>query len=421
MAADKKERRELAKALKQARARHVELLKKVEKARARFEKRTRKLQALEAKIAELTRLTYQPQAGRLGQASAGDNNLRPARLIFNPKSGGMEGTSAKELERIIGSLRAHGIRAEIGWKTSGKAVRELVKEVVDQGEDFIIVAAGDGTIEDVASQLVGTKTTLGIIPVGTMNNIARALGIPLELDDACQLLAMNVARKIDVGRVIANEKPQVEYFLETAGVGLTAIAIPAGQAAEKGKWAALPRALRKLFDTQPCPIEVELDNGEVIRANSQMVTVSNGPLMGQNILIAPDAKMDDGLLDIAVYDGMTKGELLSYFMSSSNGARTYHPKIRFYRARHVIIRSNQPIDAHSDKDVIEGKQTLEIEVIPQALTVLVGQGFALTLPVEVAASVPPLSGPQPTTTQSGNGSNAANGDKKTEVAESATP
>src|SRR5262249_25335705 len=120
MAADKKERRELAKSLKQARTKHVELLKKVEKSRAKFEKRTRKLQAIEAEIAELTRLTYQPQAHRLGQAAAGDDNLRPARLIFNPNSGA-NGASAKQLEKIIGSLRAHGIRAEIGLKTSGKA------------------------------------------------------------------------------------------------------------------------------------------------------------------------------------------------------------------------------------------------------------------------------------------------------------
>ena len=119
--------------------RHVTILKKVEKARSRFEKRTRKLQAPEAEIADLTRRTYEPSAQRLGQAAAGDANLRPARLIYNPKSSG----GGKQLEEIIGRLRTHGIRAEIGLKTSGKAVRELVKEAVEPGEDLIIVAAGD--------------------------------------------------------------------------------------------------------------------------------------------------------------------------------------------------------------------------------------------------------------------------------------
>jgi chromosome segregation ATPase len=109
MQADKKERRALAKSLKDARQRHIKLLKKVEKARARFEKRARKLQALEAEIAELTRRTFEPDAQRLGQA-AGDDLLRPARVIFNPKSGGTNGAGAKQLEQIIGHLRAHGIR-----------------------------------------------------------------------------------------------------------------------------------------------------------------------------------------------------------------------------------------------------------------------------------------------------------------------
>jgi len=271
-----------------------------------------------------------------------------------------------------------------------------VKEAVDRGEDLIIVAAGDGTIEDVASQIIGAKVTLGIIPVGTMNNVARALGVPLDVADACELIAMNMARNIDIGRVIANEKPDLEYFLETAGVGLSAIAIPAGQAAKKGKWAKLPLALRKLFDAQPTPVEVELDSGEIVKANSQMVTVSNSPLMGLNILIAPDAKMDDGVLDIAVYDGMGKGELLSYFMSASNGTRSYNPKIKFYRSRRVIIRSQETLDVHADKDALAGKQTLEIEVVPQGLSAIVGQGFALTLPATVVPSVPPLAGPQPT-------------------------
>jgi len=310
-----------------------------------------------------------------------------AQLIFNASSGRPE-ASAQQLLDALTIMQDLDLRVEVHMVRPASELQRVAREAIASGTSLIVVAGGDGTIEEVASQLVGTKTTMGIIPVGTINNLARALGVPLELDDACALLAMGVSRRIDVGRVHAHAKPDVEYFLETAGVGLMAIAIPAGQAAEKGKWAKLPLALRKLFDVQPHPVEVQLDTGEVIKANSQLVTVSNSPLMGKNILIAPDAKMDDGVLDIAVYDGMGKAELLSYFMSAASGNRTYNPKIRFYRSRHVVIHSDQPIEAHSDKDVIEGKQTLEIEVVSQALYAIVGQGFALTLP----ATVVPLAG-----------------------------
>src|SRR6185503_574376 len=103
-----------------------------------------------------------------------------------------------------------------------------------------------------------------------------------------------ITRKIDVGRVKANEKPEVEYFLESAGIGLSAIVLPAGQELRKGRLAKLPSALRRLFEFKPGAVEVELDNGERIIANSSLVTVSNAPLLGMNYMIAPDANMDDG-------------------------------------------------------------------------------------------------------------------------------
>lgn len=404
MAPDDKERRKAAKQIVEAREKHKILLAKVTKTREKLETRKRKLQRLEAKIAQLERLTAAPQKRRLGQASvAKDENLRRARLIYNPKSGDETGDNSKELVDMVSRLRAHGILAGIGLKTSGKAARDLAKEAVENNEELVIVAGGDGTVEEVASQLIGSKTTLGILPTGTMNNLARCLGIPLDIEDACALLGMGVMRKIDVGRVVSNAKPEVEYFLEAAGVGLSAIVIPTGQALEKGRWSVLPLALRKLFDTKPEPIQVELDDEQAIHAYSQIVTVSNAPMLGKNILIAPDAKMDDGYLDIAIYDEMTKTDLLQYFMAASNGQHADNPKIKFHRARRVRISGNRELDANSDKDLIPGKQVLEIEVVPQALSVIAGKGIGLNLPVEAAPATPPLSGPQPEGSSNGNG------------------
>ncbi len=261
-------------------------------------------------------------------------------------------------------------------------------------EELVIVAGGDGTIEEVAAQLLGSKTTLGIIPTGTMNNLARSLGIPLDIEDACTLIGTGITREIDVGRVVSNEKPETECFLESAGIGLSAIIIPAGHALEKGRWGTLPLTVRKLFDTKPAPIQVTLDDKEPIHAYSQIVTVSSAPLMGSNIMVAPDAKMDDGLLDVAIYDGMTKTDLLQHFMNASNGSRADDSKIKFYRARRVRISANEELEANADKDVIQGKRVLEIEIMPHALSVIAGKGIALSLPVEAVPSVPPLSGPQ---------------------------
>jgi YegS/Rv2252/BmrU family lipid kinase len=396
MASKKQARAKLTNALKRARTDRKRSAQKVEAARAKLEKRTRKLQAREAKVAKLERRAYLPGAAESDQPPEEDKNLRPARLIYNPKSGGNV-KDAHPLDKIVGTLRAHGIRAEVGIKTSGKAARKIAKKAAKKNEALVIVAGGDGTIEDVASQLVGTQTVLGILPLGTMNNLARSLGIPLDLDDACALLGAGSARQIDVGCVMTDEKPQGEYFLETAGLGLTALAFPAGQAVKKGRLGTLPHALVKLFEYKPSPVQIELDDGETIQANSELVTVSNAPLTGLNFLIAPEAKMDDGLLDIAVYDGMGKTDLLAYFRAMSDGHRAENPKVRFYRAHKVRIRSQQPAPVVSDKDASPAEKVLNIELISQALLMVVGKGSGLNLPVDAVQSVPPLSGPQPQT------------------------
>lgn len=402
MASDDKSRRDALKALKKAQQKHRVLMTKVEKTRAKLDKRTHKLTALEATIAQLQRAAAEPDKRRLGQAAGQDKNLRRAGLIFNPDSGGNHADNGKRLTEIVGTLREHSIVAGIGLKTSGKAARELAREAVENGDELLIVAGGDGTIEDVAAQLVGSKTTLGVLPTGSMNNLARCLGIPLSLREACELIAMGVTRPIDIGRVLSNDKPDVEYFLEGAGVGLSAILLPAGHALEKGRWAALPLALRKLFDAKPEPVAIELDDQAPIHAYSQIITISNAPMMGKNIMIAPDAKMDDGYLDVAVFNEMTKTELLQYFVAASNGSRAENPKIQYYRARRVRIHSNQDLEVNSDKDLIQAKRVLEIGIVPQALSVIVGKGFALSLPVAAAPAVPPLSGPQPETPTNGN-------------------
>src|SRR5258708_7547675 len=189
--------------------------------------------------------------------------------------------------------------------------------------------------------MVGSDAKLAILPTGTRNNLARELGIPLDINQACDLLAAGLSRKIDIGRVCAGERRDVQYFLEAAGLGLSAVVLPAGQDIRKGRFSDLTAKLRQLFELKPGPVELELDGKETITANSRVVTVSNAPLIGMNMLIAPDAKMDDGLLDIAVYDDMATSDLASYFLATTNGKRAYHPNVRFYRAQRVVIRAGQ--------------------------------------------------------------------------------
>jgi diacylglycerol kinase (ATP) len=222
---------------------------------------------METEIAGLESRLSAPRKGRFGQQAASDGKLKHARLIFNPTSGRDNEDNAARLAKIVSSLRAHGIEARVGLKTSGGAARQIARAAVAAGDPLVVVAGGDGTIGDVAAQLIGSNTVLAIVPTGTMNNVARSLGVPLGIDDACALIGMGTTRHIDIGRVISNGSPQAEYFMECAGVGLSAIAAMAGQAYEKRRWRLIPRALRRFVEAKLGTIVVEMDDTEKIFSN----------------------------------------------------------------------------------------------------------------------------------------------------------
>ena len=357
---------------------HEKLLARVEKTSARLERHKSRFLALEADIDGIESRLSAPRKGRLGRHAAGDGKLKPARLIFNPDPGRDNEDNAARLARIVSSLRAHGIEARVGLKTSGGAARQLARKAVDAGDSLVVVAGGDGTICEVAAKLVGSATVLGIIPTGTTNNVARSLGIPLGIDDACKLIGRGTTRHIDMGRVTSSGDSTAEYFLECAGVGLSAIAALAGQSFRKRHWRVVPRAFRKFFESKPGTIVVEMD-GEVVEASTRMVTVSNAPLMGPKILAVPGGKMDDGLLDVQVYDGMGNAALVKHFKAASLGSRD---SLQTYRVRNVRITADQKMRTNSDVNIAPARHVIEMEVVPKALAMIVGNGIGLSVPVE---------------------------------------
>jgi diacylglycerol kinase (ATP) len=392
MASESKQIKKGVKALHRLQGKQAKSVGQIGRLRDKLEKASRKMQKLEAKTAQLEQRVHGLPSSNVQSNAKVAKGLRPACLIINPESGSFS-QQIESPEKLVAMLRGHGIQADVHLKTSSKEIRHWVRQAVDKNEELVIAVGGDGTIEDVALSLVGSRTKLGIIPSGTMNNLARVLGVPLDIEQACALLGTGIIRQIDVGCIQASDQVERTYFLETAGLGL-AIALPAGQNIKKGLWRKLPDAFRKMFDLGAVPTQIELDNGEKIETKVKLVTVSNAPLTGLNNLIAPDAKMDDGLFDLAVYDGMSDVELAKYFLSTANSQRVSNPNVRFYRTRRVHIRSQQELPATSDKDEIPDQEELDLKVIPRAIRVIVGQGSGLNWPVDAIHSVPPLTGKQ---------------------------
>ena len=149
-------------------------------------------------------------------------------LILNPASGESaqattHGEAGINEERILVSLRAHNIEPIVLHTTIEDPGKTMAQQAARDGAEMIIAAGGDGTLHAVASGVINTGSTLGILPLGTMNNIARSLKIPEDIERACEIIATGETSQIDVGRI--NDT----IFLEVAGAGLEAALFPAAE------------------------------------------------------------------------------------------------------------------------------------------------------------------------------------------------
>ncbi|MCE7980612.1 MAG: diacylglycerol kinase family lipid kinase [Caldilinea sp. CFX5] len=368
-------------------ARHTEQLRRVEAAQDQLAQAQAALAAIEA---ELVRLTQQAMT-----TGAHSGQMRGVALILNPASKSFLDGAHSPAE-IVAALQAVGITPQMELTTPEINARQLARKAVDRGDTLIIAAGGDGTIEEVATALIHSPATLGILPLGTMNNLARALGIPLDLTDAALLLAIGATRHIDVGRVVTADDRIEGYFLETAGIGLSAVATPIGEDAEKGRWSNLLSRLGDFFAFSSTGVTIQCDNEEaLLQSQTHLVTISNAPLFGNNMLVAPEAKIDDGLLDVVVYEGMELVDLTRYFFGISNGGRVNDVRIHARRAQRVQVTADIPLPVNADLDVLDAQPRWTVEVVPRALAVVVGNGLALTLPVTAAPVTPPVAGPPP--------------------------
>ncbi len=292
-----------------------------------------------------------------------------------------------KLPDIIAALEAEDIRAELAFTKPDESPSLIAQRAVEEGCAMVIVGGGDGTVSEVAKGLLHAPIPLGILPIGTYNNIARSLNIPTDITQACQVLAQGQVKPIDVGQ--ANDE---HYFFEAAGVGLDAIIFPLGEEIKGGRWGRMLQVFRLAMSYQPQPLRIELDRPMAatrtrpsprrqflprriathreFQIQALLVVIANGPYYGTGFTVAPDAIVDDGLLTVTIYRKFSKWELVRHFWSISRGQHHYNPKIETYQAAVVRLTSKAKLQVHIDGHAI-GKVPVTFRVIKQALKVIV--------------------------------------------------
>ncbi len=299
-------------------------------------------------------------------------------LIYNPDAG----RSARWAQALLPTADP------LGWLETARDVvqPQLVSEArtfldaraaahraVAAGATRVVVAGGDGTVRAVAGALAGTGVALGIVPMGTVNVLARELQIPLDdLEAALAISAGTVARPIDLG--VVND----DWFLLNCSAGFDAQTV--AQVSEPlknvvGATAYAAAALGVLPTFVPPRFRLVLDGSVRVDQEAFLVVIANTSSYGGDLKLFPDGALDDGWLDIAVFEAapglapVRAAAFLRQLSAVALGRHAEDDEIHFYRARHIEIHAEPATPAQSDGDP-HGETPLSIAVRPGALTVL---------------------------------------------------
>ena len=322
--------------------------------------------------------------------------LTRVKLIANPGSGRMEGN--RLLEQVVRSLQAHGFKIDVALARPNEQAIPIARQAVKDGYRVVVAMGGDDTIWAVMRGLVGSKVRLGIIAGGTENNTTRSLGIPDDAEEACALIADGRVRKVDFGEVWRKKGKRIG-FCEVVTVGVGADLYPDIKKIPKGDLSRIKDAITTVLKHPIRPkVYLTLDGESKVRVETMLVTVSNLPIMGAHFLVAPDASVDDGFLDIATYPEFSKAQLVAYFAQVKEEGTADETRVQRYRARKLTIKTKPKMAVLAD-GVMMGKGKIKIRVRRGALRVIapeVGQGVEAPLREAVAEvpapAAPPVNG-----------------------------
>lgn len=307
-------------------------------------------------------------------------------VIVNPKSA--SGATRENWAATAADLRAHfGAFSVAFTKTAGDGAK-LAEQAAASGRDFIIACGGDGTINEVANGILrsGENCELGVLPSGTGGDFRRTLNMPHTNRDAAAALRDGVTKMIDVGRVTFNDHngdKTSRYFVNVSSAGLAAEVIRRVKSAKVFDWLPVEQlrgranfavsTLQEIIEMEPSILRVKFDDGDEHSLQTIAFCVANSRFFGGGMLIAADAKLDDGLLDIVNIGDISTARLLLNAHTLYRGTLGDLDEVKVTRAQRIEISSADPSrEIHIETDgELPGKLPAVYEIVPKALRVRV--------------------------------------------------
>jgi YegS/Rv2252/BmrU family lipid kinase len=307
-------------------------------------------------------------------------SVQYARAIVNPAAGGH--AIYREWPRLSKRLVNDGLLFDYVYTEGVGHAMELAKAAVDTGYHYIIAVGGDGTINEVVNGIFNStgshNTILGIVSAGTTCSFARSVGIPLEPIGSCRLLTGQNRLSIDVGIVEYKSKGQHlrRFFVNEADVGFGATVVEASKRLPNyfgRKINYLPHVLGgvgSLFRYRNKRIALRVEDEAEDTCVCAMVVIANGTYFGGGMCLAPDAKPNDGLLDMIIFGDMRKSEMMKIWTMTYNGRHISHQKVRLRKIRNVALQCDEKILVEADGELL-GEGPVSFSVLPSALNIVV--------------------------------------------------
>jgi YegS/Rv2252/BmrU family lipid kinase len=284
-----------------------------------------------------------------------------ALLLVNPHA--REGQ--KQLSEAIDQLQTLGLELIEESTENPKHLPDVIRRYQNQ-VDLVIVGGGDGTLNAAVDGLVDTQLPLGILPLGTANDLARTLKIPTCLPDACEIIATGYSRRIDLGWV--NGK----HFFNVASLGVSVQITQKLSKEAKRRWGVLAYAAtasQVIWQARPFRAEIRF-NGESISVKTIQIAVGNGRYYGGGFTVDYDAAIDDQQLDLYSLEIQHWWEILALLPAMRGGQHTLARGVRALDAQEIEVYTHKPHAINTDGEITTSTPA-KFRVIPHALAVLV--------------------------------------------------
>ncbi len=295
----------------------------------------------------------------------------PVCLIVNPSAGG--GKAARIAPAMEAALSSEGLTVRsVATRDLGHA-RELAREAARAGET-VVTLSGDGLIGVIADALRTVPGALiGVLPGGRGNDLARVLRIPEDGGDACATVAHGVPRPVDLGLVgdgEGSEDGRAFVGIASAGFDSDANRIANQAPAWMGGLVYAYGALRALSSWRPARFEIELlPSGELHTFSGYTVAAANSRAYGGGMFLAPDAMLDDGLLEIVLTEHVGKLNFLANLPKVFSGTHVALPSVHVFKSPEVRISADRPFMMYADGDPI-GELPLRVRALPGAIRII---------------------------------------------------